>query len=50
LVFDGNIHSLGGAYVFDGWINRTVSVHAAAIDHALRRLYGLRMLADEMTR
>ncbi len=50
LVFDGNIHSLGGAYVFDESVNRTVSVHAAAIDHALRRLYGLENLADEMTR
>ncbi|MEN9806319.1 MAG: hypothetical protein RL756_827 [Pseudomonadota bacterium] len=50
LVFDGNIHSLGGAYLFDETVNRTVSVHAAAIDHALRQLYDLEHLADEMTR
>lgn len=50
LVFDGNIHSLGGAYLFDEAVNRTVSVHAAAIDHALRQLYDLEHLADEMTR
>jgi hypothetical protein len=50
LVFDGNIRSLGGAFVYDETANRTVSVHSAAMDHALRKLYGLENLADEMTR
>ena len=31
LVFDGNIHSLGGDYGFDPSVNRTVAVHSAAI-------------------
>ncbi len=38
-VFDGNIHSLGGAYGYDGRINRTVSVSTPAITEALRHVY-----------
>ncbi len=37
--FDGNIHSLGGNYGYDGAQNRTVSVAAAAVDEALRNIY-----------
>ena len=48
LVFDGNIHSLGGAYWYDGGSNRAVSVHSAAIIHALRQVYDAGHLADEM--
>lgn len=46
-VFDGNIHSLGGAYGFDGRVNRTVSVSTAAVTEALRTVYGAdRILAE----
>lgn len=48
LAFDGNIHSLGGAYWYDGSLNRTVSVDSAAILQALDRIYGAKVLADEM--
>ncbi len=48
LAFDGNIHSLGGAYWYDGAINRTVAVHSAAILQALEQIYGAKALADEM--
>jgi hypothetical protein len=48
LVFDGNIRSLGGAYWFDERSNRAVSVHAAAIVEALRKVYDAGFLADEM--
>lgn len=36
LVFDGNRHSIGGAFFYDGARNRAVSVHAGAIVEALR--------------
>jgi V8-like Glu-specific endopeptidase len=37
--FDGNIHSLGGNYGYDGTLNRTVVVSADAVDEALRNIY-----------
>jgi hypothetical protein len=37
--FDGNIHSLGGSFGYDGELNRTVSVSTAAITEALRNIY-----------
>ena len=48
-VFDGNIHSLGGDYGYDGAINRAVTVSTAAITEALRKVYGASALADELT-
>jgi hypothetical protein len=48
LVFDGNIHSLGGAFWYDARINRSVSVHSAAMIEALRKVYGANHLADEI--
>jgi hypothetical protein len=49
LVFDGNIHSIAGAYWFDETKNRTVSVHVAAILEALRVVYGAERILDELT-
>jgi len=48
LVFDGNIESLVGSYVYDETKNRTVSVHSQAIIEAMRNLHGAGALADEM--
>jgi Peptidase S46 len=48
LVFDGNIESLVGDYVYDIETNRTVAVHTAAMTEALRKLYGGQKLLDEM--
>ncbi len=48
LVFDGNIESLVGDYVYDIETNRTVAVHTAAMTEALRKLYGADKLLDEM--
>jgi S1-C subfamily serine protease len=50
LVFDGNIESLVGNYVYDDTANRTVAVHSAAILEALRVIYGAGALADELQR
>jgi S1-C subfamily serine protease len=47
-VFDGNIHSLGGDYGYDPKLNRAVSVSAAAVNEALRKVYGATALADEL--
>ncbi len=48
LIFDGNIHSLGGAYGFDPTANRAVSVHSAAIVEALRNIYGAQRVVDDL--
>jgi hypothetical protein len=48
LIFDGNIESLVGRFVYDETANRAVAVHSGAIVHALRAIYGARALADEL--
>ncbi len=48
LIFDGNIHSLGGDYGFDASVNRAVSVHSAAMLEALDKVYGQKRLVDEL--
>jgi hypothetical protein len=50
LVFDGNIHSLGGDYWFEDATNRTVAVHSAALLEALDKIYEARRLVDELAR
>jgi hypothetical protein len=46
--FDGNIHSLGGSFGYDGTLNRTVSVSTAAITEALRVIYPSPRLLEEL--
>jgi hypothetical protein len=48
LVFDGNIESLIGDFVYDGATNRTVAVHTAAMTEALRKLYNAPALVKEL--
>ena len=48
LVFDGNIHSISGAYWFDTAKNRTVAVHPAIIREALRKVYRAESLLAEL--
>lgn len=48
LVFDGNIHSISGAYWFDEALNRTVAVHPAIIREALTKVYGADALLAEL--
>ncbi|HTK35721.1 MAG TPA: S46 family peptidase [Caulobacteraceae bacterium] len=48
-IFDGNIHSLGGAYGYDPVLNRAVSVSTAAITEALTKVYDRRGLVQELT-
>ena len=49
LVFDGNIESLVGTYVYNEEKNRTVAVHSQAMIEAIRKLYDANGLADELT-
>jgi len=48
LVFDGNIHSLGGDFWYDARSNRAVALDNAALLAALRKVYGMPQLADEL--
>jgi hypothetical protein len=48
IIFDGNIESLPGDYTFDDAQMRAVSVHSAGILEALRKVYGVKALADEL--
>jgi hypothetical protein len=47
--FDGNIHSLGGAFAYDERLNRTVSVTTAAMTEALTKVYKADRLVSELT-
>jgi hypothetical protein len=48
LVFDGNIESLIGDFVYDGVTNRTVAVHTAGMTEALRKIYNAGALLQEI--
>ena len=49
LIFDGNTQSFAWDYVYDDTQARAVAVHSAAIIEALRKIYGMSTLADELT-
>jgi hypothetical protein len=49
LMFDGNIHSISGAYWFDAAKNRAIALHPAIIREALDKVYGAKALLAEMT-
>ena len=48
LVFDGNIESLPGYFIFDTTYNRTVSVHSGGIFAALKYIYKAERLVKEL--
>jgi hypothetical protein len=49
LVFDGNMESLPGEYIFaEDKGNRTISVHSSGILEGLRGIYHLNRIADEL--
>jgi hypothetical protein len=50
VAFDGNIHSLGGEYFYDGALNRNVTVAATLIRVALAQVYGMDALVAELER
>lgn len=50
LIFDGNMESLPGNYIFLPESNRTVSVHAGGILAGLKYIYKAQRLVDELSR
>jgi hypothetical protein len=48
LIFDGNIESLPGNFIFDEKVNRTVSVHAGGIYAALKYIYNAERIIKEI--
>jgi hypothetical protein len=48
IIFDGDIESLSADLAYDGVQSRAVSVHSAGILEALRKVYGVAALADEL--
>jgi hypothetical protein len=48
LIFDGNIESLVGDFVYDGTANRAVAVHTAGMTEALRKLYATDRVVKEL--
>lgn len=48
IIFDGNLESLVWDFVYTEKTGRAIAVHAAAIDQALRKIYGAARLADEL--
>ncbi|MSP63062.1 MAG: S46 family peptidase [Myxococcales bacterium] len=48
LVFDGNIHSLGGNFGYDPAQNRCVAVHSDALLHSLEKIYNADRIVKEL--
>ncbi|MFL6215210.1 MAG: S46 family peptidase [Blastocatellia bacterium] len=50
LIFDGNIQSLVGNFIYDESQNRAVAVDVRAMIEALRKIYGASEVLDELTK
>ncbi len=48
LIFDGNMESLVGDYIYNQENNRAVAVHTGSMTEVLRKLYDAGSLADEL--
>lgn len=48
LIFDGNVQSLSGNYVYSDKQARSVSVHSSAIREALKSVYGADSIVNEL--
>ncbi|AKQ69198.1 hypothetical protein A176_006110 [Myxococcus hansupus] len=48
LIFDGNLHSLGGRYAYVPETNRAVAVHGEGILAGLEHVYGAKRVVDEL--
>ena len=48
LIFDGNLHSLGGRYAYVPETNRAVAVTGVGILAGLEHIYGARRLVEEL--
>jgi Peptidase S46 len=50
LIFDGNIQSLVGNFIYDESINRAISVDVRAMTEVLRKVFDANQIADELTK
>jgi hypothetical protein len=50
LIFDGNIQSLVGDFIYDESVNRAISVDVRAMTQVLRKVFNADEIADELTR
>ncbi len=50
LIFDGNIQSLVGDYIYDESVNRAISVDSRGMLEVLRKVFDANELADELTK
>jgi hypothetical protein len=50
LIFDGNIQSLVGDFVYDESVNRAISVDVRAMNEVLRKVFNANEIADELTK
>jgi hypothetical protein len=49
LIFDGNIQSLVGDFMYDGSVNRAISVDSRGMLEILKKVFGANELAAELT-
>jgi hypothetical protein len=50
LIFDGNIQSLVGDFIYDESVNRAISVDVRAMNEVLRKVFDAGAIADEVTK
>jgi len=50
LIFDGNIQSLVGDFIYDESVNRAISVDSRAMLEILRKVFNANPIADELTK
>jgi hypothetical protein len=50
LIFDGNIQSLVGDFIYDESVNRAISVDVRGMLEVLRKVFGASEIADELTK
>jgi hypothetical protein len=48
LIFDGNIESLVGDFVYYSENNRSIAVHTAGMTEALRKVYNVEPILKEL--
>ena len=50
LIFDGNIQSLVGNFIYDESVNRAISVDVRVMREVLRKVFDANEIADELTK
>jgi hypothetical protein len=50
LIFDGNIQSLVGDFIYDESVNRAISVDVRAMNEVLRKVFDANEIANELTK